>query len=181
MEFGQRPPDFRLQKTQADDRREKGDLPIEDARARQIAANHAIEGEIDERRERPDVFLFRSELAQPTGDNSGEHIQGQAGPLAVQHGGQRDQRSAESSRQTAADYAQQQRGFEREVTGEEALNADAYPDAECDRNRHPQRQIDLVPGFALFTEDQVLEFLGAHQRARQGCGHAQLDQEVDEY
>jgi len=38
-----------------------------------------------------------------------------------------------------------------------------------------------VTSLALFTEDQTLEFFGAHQRARHGRGHAQLDQKVDEY
>ena len=54
----------------------------------------------------------------------------------------------DAARQASADHAQQQRGFEREVAGEEAFDVAAYPDAECDGNRHPQRQINLVPGFA---------------------------------
>jgi len=98
-------PDFGLQKTQAHDGREKCHLPIEHAGTRQIAPDHAIESEIDKRRERPDIFLFRRETAQLTGNNSGKHIQGQAGPLAVQRSGQRDQRSAEPSRQTPANHA----------------------------------------------------------------------------
>jgi hypothetical protein len=38
-----------------------------------------------------------------------------------------------------------------------------------------------VLGFAVLAEDQVLEFLGAHEGARHGGGHAQLDEEIDEY
>src|ERR1019366_822350 len=50
-EDGVRPvtPDFRLQKTHAYDGHEKSNLPIEHSRPRQIAANHAIEGKVDER------------------------------------------------------------------------------------------------------------------------------------
>src|SRR5208282_2242802 len=52
-EDGVRPeaPDFRLQKTHAYDGHEKSNLPIEHARPRQIAANHAIEGKVDKWRE----------------------------------------------------------------------------------------------------------------------------------
>jgi hypothetical protein len=108
-------------------------------------------------------------------------FKGMAGPLAVRRRGQRHQRSADAPRQAPADHAQQHRGFQRKVAGEETLDVASYPDAERDGDRHPQRQINLVPGFALLAEDQALEFLGAHQGARQGCGHAQLDEEVDEY
>src|ERR1700674_342795 len=182
-EDGIRPevPDLRLQETQAHDGGEKSDLPIEHARPRQIAPNHAIEGEVDERRERPDVFLFGREAAQPPGDNSGKHIQWQARPLAIHDRRQRYQRSPDPSREAPADHTQQQRRFERQVAGAETLDAASYPDAKRDRDRHPERQINFVPGFALLTEDQTLEFFGAHQRARHGRGHAQLDQEIDEY
>ncbi len=95
--------------------------------------------------------------------------------------GQRHQRSAKPSRQAPADHAQQQCRFQRKVAGKEALGAESYPDAEGDGDRHPQRQIDLVPGFALLAKDRSLEFFGAHQGARHGRSHAQLDQEVDEY
>jgi hypothetical protein len=33
----------------------------------------------------------------------------------------------------------------------------------------------------VFAKNQNLEFLGANEGARQGCGHAQLNEQVDEY
>ncbi|MGA2967472.1 MAG: hypothetical protein ABSD64_14785 [Terriglobales bacterium] len=178
---GPEAPDFGLQKTQADDGAEESDLPIEDARTRKIAANPAIKAEIDEGRERPDVFLFGGEAAQLAGNNSGEDIQGQAGPLAVQGGGQRYEGAADAARQTAADDAEEEGGFEREVAGEKAFGDETDPDAEGDGDGHPQRKVDFVAGFTALAEDQALEFLGADERAGHGRGHAQLDEEIDEY
>src|SRR5260370_23433154 len=100
--------DLGLQKTKAYDGREKSDLPIEHAGTRQIAPNHTIESEIDERRERPDIFLFGRETAQLSGDNSGKHVQRQARPLAMQRSRQRDQRSTEASRPAPAHPAHEQ-------------------------------------------------------------------------
>src|SRR5208283_2247264 len=71
-------------------------------------------------------------------------------------------------------------GFKRQVASQKALGAESNPDAEGDRDCHPQRQVDFVFGIALLAKDQILEFLGAHQRARQSRGHAQLDKKIDE-
>ncbi len=38
-----------------------------------------------------------------------------------------------------------------------------------------------MAGFALLAKQETLEFFRAHQCARHGCGHAELDQEIDEY
>jgi len=80
-------------------------------------------------------------------------------PLAVQHGWQRHERSADASRQASADHAQQQSGFKRQVAGEKTSGVEANPDADRDGDRHPQRQIDLVPGVAMFAKDEPLNSL----------------------
>src|ERR1700759_2129411 len=56
--------DLGLHKSQRNDGGEEHDLPVKQARTRQIAANQAINAEIDEWREKPDVVFVNRHCAQ---------------------------------------------------------------------------------------------------------------------
>src|SRR2546426_9486027 len=76
-------PDFGLEKTKSDDGQKKRDLPIEQPWQRQIAADRVVDGEIDERRGRPDVFFVWRHAAQLPRDPAAEHAGRQRSPFAV--------------------------------------------------------------------------------------------------
>ena len=72
----------------------------------QVAADPAVDAQIDEGRERPDVFLVGGKAAQLAGEHSAKHVEGHRRPFAVQQRRERHQRAAQSPRQAAADYAE---------------------------------------------------------------------------
>ena len=121
MEWGKYRASLALHEAQPDDRGEKHDLPVEQARRRQIAADQAINAEIDEWRERPDVVFIERHGAQLAGDKTAKHAEGQRRPLAVQQRGQGHQHAAQNARPAAADHAQQKRGLETQISGQKAL------------------------------------------------------------
>ena len=104
-------PQFRLQKPQSNDGEKKCDLPIEQSRDRQVAANPVIDTQIDEWRERPDIFFIRSHVPQLPGDQPAEDIEGQRRPFAMQSCRKRNQRAPHATRQTPAKHAEQHGGF----------------------------------------------------------------------
>ena len=75
----------------ANDQNQEQDLPVE-ARLAQVAANPAIDAEIDEGRERPD-FLFFDKLSVEPCCNGDRKIEGQRQIFVVKHGRQRKRRS----------------------------------------------------------------------------------------
>src|SRR5258708_16588596 len=72
-----------LYETQADDRGEKHNLPVEQAGRRQVAADQAGNAEIDEWRKRPNVVLFRCQGAPLASDKTAKPTEKQRGPLPL--------------------------------------------------------------------------------------------------
>src|SRR5258708_22561041 len=101
-----------LYETQADDRGEKHNLPVEQAGRRQVAANKPVNAEIDEWRKRPDVVLVRCQGAQLASDEAAERAERQRGPLPIHQSGYGHEHSAQYPGPAAADCAQQKSRFE---------------------------------------------------------------------
>src|SRR5208337_178006 len=134
---------LRLYETQTDDRGEEHDLPVEQARGRQVAANQAIDAEIDKRGERPDIIFIKRHGAQLAGDETTEYSEGERGPFAVHKRGQGHQHAAQDSGPASANHSQQQRSFEAQVSGNEAVHGKSNPGADHDRQTEPRYQVSL--------------------------------------
>ena len=64
-----------VNKAQRHDRDKEHNLPVEEAGRRKVAPNPAVNAQINEGRERPDIFLVRRNLAQLPGDESAQHVE----------------------------------------------------------------------------------------------------------
>ena len=154
-----------LHKAQRHDGDEKHGLPFERVRRGQVAPDPAIDAEVHERGERPDVFAIGSEDAQLPGDEAAQHVKGQGRPFAMPDRRKCQQNAAQHAGEPAADHAQQHRGLERQIAGHKTPGAEADPDAQGQGNADPQHQIDfLLPG-PLIAEKQRLELDRAPQNA----------------
>src|SRR6202035_418492 len=74
-----------LHEAQPHDGGEEHDLPVEEAGGRQVAADEAVNAEIDKWRKRPDVILVGGEGAQLAGDEAAECSEGHRSPFAVHY------------------------------------------------------------------------------------------------
>ena len=161
---------------------EEHDLPVEKARPWQIAADPAVDAEIDEGRERPDVFPVRSQSSRswPAAKSAKEHVNGRVAHSPCNSGRQSHQRAAQQRRRSAR--RARPAAWRFQTTDRRQRKSALQKRIQTPRrngNRHPQDQIDFLPERALFPKQQPLEFHRADQRAGHGSGHAQLDQQID--
>src|ERR1700722_18570443 len=80
-----------------------------------------------------------------------------------------------------AQRSQQKRRLKAQIPSQKAGNGKADPDADCDRQRKPQHQINFLPEGPFFAKQQRLELFGADQSAGNNRGHAQLEHQMDQY
>ena len=145
----------------------------------EVACDPAIDAEIDERGERPDLFRF-DEAAEGSGDGADGEIDGETPELAVQHSGDGEGDAASHGGEGAEEDSEQDGGFEADVGGEEVGDADADPDTENERNTDERDQFQGLTRGAMGEEEEVAEGFGTGQRARYRCRDAELNQQRDE-
>ena len=102
-------------------------------RPAQIARDPAVEAEVDERGEGPDV-LGVGEAAEDSGGRGHQQVDRQREVLVVRMRGERQGCAADHGRERAEQDAEEDRGLEGEVGGEEVRHAHAHPDAEGQRH-----------------------------------------------
>ena len=105
MERGKTRVKLAVQETQADDSRKEHDLPVK-ARLGQVATDPAVDAQVNEGRERPDIFFILGEAAELAGGQPAKHIERERDPFAVEQCRESHQRSAEYARHASADHAQ---------------------------------------------------------------------------
>ncbi len=172
---------FHLHKTQSNDGREKHDLPVEQTRSGKVAANQAVNTQIDKRRERPDVVFIARHGAQLPGKKSAEQTKGQRRPFSVQHGRNGHQQAAQRARPATANRAEQKRGLKAQISSQKAGNGKTDPDANRDRQAKPEHEVEFLPEGSFFAKQQRLELNRANQSAGNDRGHSQLEHQMDEY
>ena len=116
-----------------------------DARLDQIAANPAVEAEIDEGCERPDLFLL-NEAADGAGGQAESDVEGQREIFVVQNGGNRQHGAAEHGPAGTDEQAEQNDGFKRDVGGEKVGNPKPKPNPESKRHQEKRQQRERLPG-----------------------------------
>ena len=151
-------------------------LPVH-AGTRQVAANPAIQAQIHERSEGPDVFLVGSGIAQHAPREADEHVERERSQFAVVERGQPEQGAAGGAGHASADYPQQDGGFHREVSRLEVAHRHAHEHAQGERRNDEERQMYLLLQRPLFLKQQLLEVAGAHHGAADRGGHAQFHQQ----
>ena len=70
--------------------------------------------------------------------------------------------------------------FQREIGGKEVGNGKAHPDAQGERNEEEGDETEGLPAAAFVREKQALEDARASERAGDGGGDTQLDEQGDE-
>ncbi len=149
-----------------------------DARLDQVAAHPAVEAQVDERRERPDLFLL-DEAADRAGGQAKSNVEGQREILVMQDGGNRQDRAAEHGPARPDEQAEKNDGFKGDVGGEKVGNPEPKPDPESERHQEKSQQRQRLPATALLGKKQAPESGDARQYAGHRGHHAQLDQQRD--
>ena len=121
-----------------DNQDEEQDLPVK-ARLAQVAANPAIDAEIDEGRERPDFFFFDKFSVEPCSHGYGE-IERQRQIFVVKHGGQRQCGRAGERREWSQKDAQNDGGFEGNIRRKEVWDDKPHPHAQPQRDTNEGQQ-----------------------------------------
>ena len=149
-----------------------------DARLDEIAAHPAVEAEIDEGSEGPDLF-FLDEAADHAGGQAESDIEGQREILVMQDGRDRQNGAAEHGPAGADQQAEKNDGLKRDVGGEKVRHPEPQPNAERERHQEKRQQGERLRGAALFGKEQPPEGGDARQDAGHRGHHAQLDQQRD--
>src|SRR6266700_5054835 len=95
--------DLGTQRPQANDREKEYDLPVEEARLGEVAANPSVNAEVDEGREVPDFFPVGGPSAKLASEESREQIVRQRGPFAVEKSGHGKESASSTSSDAACD------------------------------------------------------------------------------
>ena len=122
----------------SDDEKQHQDLAV-DARLAQIAAHPAVEAEVDEGREGPDLFLL-DEAAEDAGGQPERGVEGQREVFVVEDGGDGEHDAAQHGPAGADEQAEKNDGLKGDVGGEEVGDRDADPDAEGERHQEEGQQ-----------------------------------------
>ena len=160
------------------DEEEHEDLAV-NARLVEIAADPAVEAEIDEWGEVPDFFFFDGK-AEESGGEAEDGVEGQGEEFMVVDGGDGKDDAAEHGFYGAEEQAEEDDGFKGDVGGEEVGDGGADPDAEGEGDEEKGHQSDGLAAAAVVRKEKPLEGAGAGERRRYGRGDAELDQERDE-
>jgi len=160
------------------DEEEHEDLAI-DAWLADIAANPAVEAEIDEGGEVPDFFFFDGE-AEEAGGEAEDGVEGQGEEFMVVDGGRGEDDAAEHGLDGAEEQAKEDDGFKGDVGGEEVRDGGADPDAEGKGDEEKGHQPDGLAAAAAICEEKPLEGTRAGESRGYGRGDAELDEQRDE-
>ena len=135
------------------------------------ATNPAVEAEVDERGEGPDVF-FAGDAAVGSEDGGDEEIDGKREVLVVCDGGKREGRAADHGGPGAEEEAEDGDGLEGDVGCEEVGDAYADEHAEHEGDADPGEEMKGFASVAGLEEEQAFEGDGAGERAGDGGGNA---------
>ena len=149
-----------------------------DARLDQVAANPAVEAEVDEGRKRPDLFLLHK-AADHAGSEAQNNVERQREIFVVQNGGDRQHTPAEHGPARPDEQAEQNHGFKRDVGGKKVGNPKPKPNPERKRHQEKSQQSQSLPMTPLLGKKQAPESGHARQHAGHRGHYAQLHQQRD--
>src|SRR5216684_239082 len=113
--------------------------------------------------------------SRPTHASRGRRRHGQ--PLVRHQRGNGDDGAANRPHDAAAEQTHQERAFERKI-GEAVRESDqTQRDADNQRRRHEQHQLQLLVGIALFGEQHAAKGVPARQERRKRRGYAHFQQQ----
>jgi len=135
------------------------------------AANPAVEAEVDEGGEGPDVF-FASDAAVSSEDGGDEEVDGEGEVLVMGEGGERKGGGANHGGPGAEEEAEDGDGLEGDVGCEEVGDAYADEHAEHEGDADPGEEMKGFASVAGLEEEQAFEGDGAGERAGDGGGNA---------
>lgn len=121
------------------DEDEEEDLAVEEGPGNG-AADPAIEAEVDERGEGPDIF-FAGDAAVGSEDRGDGEVDGEGEPFVVAEGGEGEGGGAEHGGPGAEEEAEDGEGFEGDVGCEEVVDADTDEDAEGEGGADPGEEL----------------------------------------
>src|SRR5579863_6200175 len=172
--------DCAFNQTQSNNCGEEHDLPVKQARTRQVTANQSEDTLIDEGRKRPDIVLISSHRAKLSGKKTREHMKRHRSPFSVDERRQTDNPTTQRACPAAAEHSQHHRCLKTDIAGLEAILRDADQNAEYNRHAEPESKVHLLPKSTFFPKQQRLKVFGTYQSARHGGSHAQLDQQINQ-
>lgn len=126
------------------------------------AADPAVEAEVDERGEGPDVF-FAGDAAVGSEDGGDGEVDGEGEELVMAERGEGERGAANHGGPGAEEKAQDGGGLEGDVGGEEVGDAHADEHAEHERDADPGEEVKSFAGGAVLEEKQTLEGRGASE------------------
>ena len=126
------------------------------------AADPAVEAEVDERGEGPDVF-FAGDAAVGAEEGGDEEVDGECEVLVMREGGDGESGGAEHGGPGTEEKAEDGGGFEGDVSGEEVADADADEDAEGEGDADPGEELEGVAGVARLEQEKTLEAVGTRE------------------
>jgi len=135
------------------------------------AADPAVEAEVDEGGEGPDVF-FAGDAAVGSEDGGDGEVDGEGEPFVVSESGDREGGGADHGGPGAEQEAEDGDGFEGDVGCEEVLDFHADEHAEHEGDADPGKQVEGFAGGAGFEQEQTFEGGGAGERTGDGGGNA---------
>jgi len=135
------------------------------------AADPAVEAEVDEWGEGPDIF-FASDAAVGSEDGGDDEVDGEGEPFVVADGGNGEGGGTYHGGPGAEEEAEDGDGLEGDVGCEEVGNAHADEYAESEGDADPCDEVQGFAGGAGFEQEQTLEGRGAGERAGDGGGNA---------
>ena len=135
------------------------------------AADPAVEAEVDERGEGPDIF-FASDAAVGSEDGGDGEVDGEGEVLVVADGGDGEGGATDHGGPRTEQEAEDGGGLEGDVGCEEVLDFDADEYAEHERDADPGEQVKGFAGVTVFEQEQAFEGGGAGERAGDGCRDA---------
>ena len=157
---------------------EQQNLTIE-LRSLEVASHPAINTEVDERRERPDVLGRRDTPERPR--NRGDRqIDGQGQVFAMRKRRQRHPRRASHRRKRTHQNTQQNRRLEGDIRGKEVGDAHPHKHPKRQRNTDQGHKLRRLPEAAMRQQQKVAEGSGSGQRTRDRRRDAQLNQQRDQ-
>ena len=173
--FAVRPPaDFYPRHLQQHNHPEERGLPV-NLRMTQHLADPAVNAEINEWREGPDLFAISSGVAQHPGDESHRQVKGQRGVFSMHKRRQRNQHRSHRPGGRPAQNPHQQDGLKGFIGGKEVFHALPHPHSQQVGHGDEDDQRDPLPQVGVLQEKQALKIARTDQGAGDGRRHAQLD------
>src|ERR1700682_5314462 len=130
-----------------------------------------------ERAKIPEIFFVRDRLAHQAAKQSGRGRRGHRQPFVRCQGRDGDDRAANRPHHAAAEQAHQECAFERKIRKAIRKPHQAQRDADNQRRRHEQHQLQLLVGIAFLGEEHASKRVPAREQRRERRRHAHFQQQ----